>query len=224
MTPAELALLLQRCPTLYHMAESDSWESIRKEGLLSTSSLLTLYKVEGERRQAIEGAHRPDSISIRRLRLPVAVVRDQKPMSDAGLLRALQGDLTPEAWYRLLNERVFFWLTKERLFRLTNAAAYRDRAHDVLELDSALLVQDYKDQITLSPINSGCTKPFPHPRGRGTFQPIATYPFAEWRKKRTVENSVVELCVSDGVREVTRYVRRVVSLKGTKEVRTIYKK
>jgi len=55
VTDAELAELLQDCPTLYHMAERGSWPSIREHGLLSTSALLDLYGKQGAEREAIEG-------------------------------------------------------------------------------------------------------------------------------------------------------------------------
>lgn len=42
VTPEELANLY---PRLYHMAEPGSWESIRRYGLLSTSSLLSLFEI-----------------------------------------------------------------------------------------------------------------------------------------------------------------------------------
>ena len=46
VTPEELA---QAYPRLYHMADAQSWESIRKHGLLSTSSLLDLYEVKDKK-------------------------------------------------------------------------------------------------------------------------------------------------------------------------------
>ncbi len=46
------------------MAEADTWDSIRKNGLLSTSALLDLYEIKGAQRYAIESDHRPESIPI----------------------------------------------------------------------------------------------------------------------------------------------------------------
>lgn len=112
VTDAELAELLRDCPTLYHMAERGSWPSIREHGLLSTSALLDLYGAQGAERAAIEGQRRPGPVTIERPAFGRAVIRDQKPMSDAGLRRCLTDGLTPEDWYRLLNGKVFFWLTR----------------------------------------------------------------------------------------------------------------
>ena len=77
VTPEELA---QAYPRLYHMADAQSWESIRKHGLLSTSSLLDLYEVKEKERADIEIRRRPDSVPILHDKHGRAVVRDQKPL------------------------------------------------------------------------------------------------------------------------------------------------
>lgn len=132
MNNLELDALLKKYPTLYHMAERGAWESIQNRGLLSTTALLDLYELSGPQRYNIESCHRPSSIPLERHDLPPAVVRDQIPMSDAGLRRCLPNHLSPRDWYELLNAKVFFWLNVARLHRLTSARAYRNRSHDVL--------------------------------------------------------------------------------------------
>lgn len=214
MTDGELAELIRDCPTLYHMAERGSWPSIRRHGLLSTSALLDLYGVHGPERDAIEGRRRPVGVSLRHPTLGRAVVRDQKPMDDAGLRKCLLDGLAPEEWYRLLNRKVFFWLTHARLHRLLDAKPYRNVEHDVLELDTAALVEAYRPAITLSPINSGATRPFPAPRGLATFQPTAAYPYAHWRSKRPKGERVVELAVDHSVPDIARFVRKVTTMRG----------
>jgi hypothetical protein len=221
MTNDELAELLRDCPVLYHMAERGSWGSIRRHGLLSTSALLELFEVAGEEREGVEARRRPESVIIEHPSFGRAVVRDQKPMDDAGLRRSLQGDLTPEDWYRLLNARVFMWMSRARLVRLLMARSYRNLEHDVLELDAALVVAAYREQITLSPINSGVTSRFPQHRGKDTFSPIPDYPYARWRKTRKVGERVVEFAVTGGIPDIERFVRRVVVMRG-EEVVTRY--
>ncbi len=214
MTEDELDELLRDCPTLYHMAEAGTWPSIRRHGLLSTSALLDLYGVDGSARHRLEAQRRPQGVALRRDGLEGAVIRDQKPMDDAGLARCLGGGLQPEDWYRLLNRKVYFWLTLARLARLLEARPYRSLTHDVLELDAAALVSACRDAITLSPINSGATKPFPAPRGPDTFLPIALYPYADWRRRRPRGERVVELVVEHCVPDVARFVRRVTRRSG----------
>lgn len=186
-------------PRLYHMAQLGSWPSMQLHGLLSTSALLDLFEISGEGRERIESAHRSESVEIRHSLHGSAVIRDQKPMSDGGLNRALLDGLTPKQWYRELNSRVFFWLTEDRLSKLLNAKAYRCERHTVLTVDTKLLLCRHEQTTSLSPINSGCTKPFPHPRGKDTFLRITQYPFLEWRKKRSLEDSIVELAVDYSV-------------------------
>jgi len=226
LTEGELAELIQDCPTLYHMAERGSWLSIREHGLLSTSALLDIYDIQGANREAIEGRRRPEGMVIESSALRPVTIRDQKPMDDAGLRMCLLDGLSPEDWYRCLNRRVFFWLTRERLLRLLNARPYRNAEHDVLELDTATLVAAYQPAITLSPINSGTTKPFPSTasrRGRATFLPIADYPYAQWRANgRKPGERVVELTVDYSIPDIARFVRRVDRMQGSTVLGTHY--
>ncbi|MEG6508184.1 hypothetical protein V6C03_04295 [Methyloligella sp. 2.7D] len=214
MTEEELEELIADCPTLYHMAERGSWASIKERGLLSTSALLDLYAVQEPLRSGIERQHRPCGVGLQASGLPRAVVRDQIPMSDAGLKRCLPGHLTPADWYGLLNAKAFFWLTEGRLHKLTGAKAYRDREHDVLEVDTRSLIEAHRDAIWLCPMNSGCTKPMPHPRDESTFARISDYPYEYWRGKRSKGERTVELAVDYSVPDIRDHVRRVVVKQG----------
>jgi hypothetical protein len=144
-------------------------------------------------------------------------------MSDAGLERSLERGVTPNEWYETLNSKVFFWLTEDRLERLLAARAYRDQSHDVLILDTASLLAVHGQNVVLSPINSGCTKPFPHPRGRSTFLDIASYPYVDRRRTRPAGNAVVELAVSDGIPDIEPLVVRVVRRRAGKRPRLIWR-
>ncbi len=109
----------------------------------------------------------------------------------------------------MLNAKVFFWVTEGRLERLLGAGTYRNRSHTVLLFDTKALLADHAERTVLSPINSGCTRPFPHPRGRSTFLPLKAYPFQRWRKKRGASGAVVEVAVDEAVRAVVKYVVEV---------------
>lgn len=195
-------VLVARFPRLYHMAETGSWHAIQRHGLLSTRALVDLFELQGDKREALLARHRPNSVLIRHPVHGEAVIRDQKPMSDGGLERVLRDGLTPSDWYRILNEKVYFWLERRRLDSLLAAAAYRDRRQTVLTVDTATLLSRHVDRILLSPINSGCTKPYPQPRGRDTFLPLVTYPFDEWDSKRRRRDPVVELTVQYSVPDI----------------------
>jgi hypothetical protein len=203
VTPEELAATY---PLLYHMADAASWPSIQKHGLLSTSSLLDLFGIGGKERLDIESTRRPNSVEIKSARHGRAVVRDQKPLSESKLAKSLTGCTIP-AWYRLLNRHVFFWLTKTRLQTLMSARAYRDMPHIVLTIETLPFVKRYEDRIVLSPMNSGNTQPFAHPRSPAIFKSMRNYPFQE-RAKYGDHYQIVELAVEGGA-DVEKVIRSV---------------
>lgn len=192
--------LIDKYPRLFHMAQLGSFDSIRRHGLLSTSSLLDLFEISGASRHAIEACRRPESVEIEHVTHGRAVIRDNKPITDQLLGRSLSGMAVPD-WYRLLNSQVFFWLTESRLERLLCAEAYKAHDHTVLTLDTAKLVERHRSSIRLSAINSGAIFGMkPAPRGTDTFLRIEDYPF-ESRRSRG-RDAVVELAVIDRVPDV----------------------
>ena len=223
VSPEELAELY---PRLYHMAEPDSWESIRKHGLLSTSSLLTRFGISGESRRAIELCRRDRPHEIKCEEYGRAVIRDQLPMVESKLRACLQ-DCSPEEWYAFLNRRVFFWLSEKRLRVLLGARAYRNKIHTVLTIKTLPLARDYNASIMLSPMNSGNTLPIAFPRGLTTLKNMIDYPF-EQRLRLGRYYTVVELAVEEGVPNIFDYTVQVEEMisDGDKmaSVRTIFKR
>ncbi len=194
-------------PTLYHMAEFGTWESIRKHGLLSTTALLDLFGMSGAERNSIEVCRRASSIEIGDSRKGKVVIRDQRPMSDSKLAACLRDGLTPADWYRILNRRVFFWLTEKRL--VTLMAAYADYEHLVLEVDTAELLKRYANTVMLTPMNTGTTTPMAFPRGRSTFQPPNKYRFEmNKRKKGGARKAIVELTVDYSIPDIAELTVR----------------
>lgn len=222
MTEEELEELIADCPILFHMAEHGSWAAIREHGLLSTSALLDLYGVTGTARDVIERQRRSQAVSLSDPNLHRTVIRDQLPMDDLGLRRCLPHYLSPSEWYYLLNQKVFFWLSRERLLTLLNAGTYRNRPHDVLEVSTRSIINAYKETIWLCPINSGCTKPFPHPRDENTFRRIPDYAYAERRRKKKRGARVVELAIDHGVPNICEFITRVSEMQGDRELQVLY--
>jgi hypothetical protein len=213
--------LISTFPRLYHMAHVKAWPGIKCHGLLITSALLDLFEVRGPGREALEANRRNDSITVHHKRYGEAVIRDNKPMDDAGLARALT-DMTPEQWYRTLNREVFFWPTEERLNRLLTARFNWADNHCVITVNSRRLVSDYHDKIWLCPINSGATKRMPQSRGTQTFRRICDYPFNDWsRKRRSCIKAVAELAVDYSVPNVRDYVEGVTVRNSSGVVRTL---
>jgi hypothetical protein len=216
--------LVERYPVLYHMASADAWESVQEHGLLSTSALLDLFEVPEPRRSLLLTTQRTKSEPLTHARYGTAILRDQKPLSQKNLDRCLT-DCAPAIWYQTLNERVFFWLNRDRLITLMSAAEYFGKPHTVLELDSSGLVNQYVDRIELAHMNTGNTRPFAHPRGLSTFQNLANYPY-ESRERLADYSAVVELTVLSGVPNVRDHVRKVelakVTDKGYRPLDTLF--
>jgi len=197
--------LARRYPRLYHAAEYGSWESISRHGLLSTIELLRLFG-QPEREELV-ASQRRDSVRIHHPDHGWAVIRDQSVLSETKLARCLEG-CDVRVWFRLLNERSFFWLDRKRLATFLGARLYRDKLHTLLTLDTDSILQSHWSNVTLSPMNTGNTQPFAHPRGPGTFRHPSQYPFHE-RRSRGRYGQVVELCVTGGVPDVSEHVLKV---------------
>ena len=86
---------------------------------------------------------------------------------------------------------------------MLGAPPYRDRAHDVLVIDTARLVQTHESSIVLSAQNSGSTNKGLR-KGRDTFLPIT-----EFRAPY-----VNEVAVEHSVPDVERLTIRVESRRG----------
>lgn len=200
--------IIARYPVLFHMAELNSWPSIQQYGLLSTSALLDLFKINDDRRQAIESEWRPASVTIEHEAYGTAVIRDQRPMPPQTLEPLLEG-MTPPDWYRLLNRKSFFWATEDRLSRLLNAGPYRNRVHDVLKVDTRELLERHTDQIRLTSFNTGVSSfgP-PYRRGAHTFMTIPEYPLG------TKYDEVAEVVVDYSVPDVAEFTLVVEQWRG----------
>ena len=208
-------------PELYHMAAESAWPSIRRYGLLSTKALLDLFEISGTRRQRILGCHRDSSITIRHVKYGSAVIRDQKPMSDRGLVRSLPRSVTPKDWYRLLNSKVFFWATSKRLETLLQARTYRNIRHLVLVVDTSVLVGRYSDSISVTTMNTGATKPIPHPRDYTSFVRLSEFDYERSKRKRGKSRAIAEVTIDYSV-DILNAVKRAEHRMGSRTVRRIY--
>ena len=202
-------LIASTYPLLYHVTHVENWDLIRRLGLLSTSALLDLFGIDGDSRRRIESSNRREFVPLRNNAYGTAILRDQKPMDDRGLERALTDGMSPLDWYRLVNQHVFFWVDQRRVDKLLGARAYRNDRHALLVARTQELLDRHADRTVLSPLNTGATKPFPHPRGKDCFVPLASYPFADRRRKHSVRNAVVELAVPGTVPNVIEMLERV---------------
>ena len=203
--------LCRNYPVLYHIAWEGSWPNIRDNGLMSTKMLLQLYGKRPPEIALLTRQRRPHWVPIECPGRPRAMLRDQKPMTDEGLKRALGGKADPWQWYELINSIVFFWPTKKRLKTMLLASAYQNLRHDVLVVDTRDLVRLEAPNIRLSRLNSGCTKPFAHERDLGLFKTFSAYPFDCRRRNYGKANAVAEVCVLDEVACISEAVVNVQS-------------
>lgn len=185
------------------MAEAGTWPSIRDRGLLSASAVLDLFGIDDDARLPFEARQRAGMMAVLPGQADAIVLRDQKPMPPSRLARALPIGTSPEAWYRLINGKVFFWAEEHRLFRLLGARDYRTIPHDVLTIDTASLVAAHLDRLWVCHMNSGNTWPAPHPRDPSVFQRMTHYPV---RKNGNPIKPVVEVVVDGGVHDIARHV------------------
>jgi hypothetical protein len=216
----KIETFVARYRLLYHMAERGSWGSIQKHGLLSSSAILDLLDIPTRDRHRYERIHRPEKTTLRDPKLGTFVLRDQKPMNDERLAWCLQDRLKPSDWYGILNSKIFFWVSEERLRIMLGARAYRDEEHDVLTIDTEPLIRAHHRNVRLTHMNTGNTFPYPANRGHNTFKTIEEYPTR--RDGITPSPEVVELVVEGGITDIASYVLRVDQMKGPHIARSIY--
>ena len=160
------------------MSEPGTLPSILENGLLSTSTLLNLFEINGEARRRLESQVRRQSQIISHPKFGSAVVRDQKPIVNEERLRKCVQGATPEEWLRLLNSKVFFWVNRARLrARLSWTPTlgahirYAKARHRLPAIDHPLSRE------------LGKLPAYPHPRSPACFASIQDFDYAGWRKR-----------------------------------------
>ena len=206
MRPEEL---YRYYPQVYHIAWEGSWPSIEQYGLLSSKALLRSYGKSQKEIVDLTQKRRSHWVEICAPDRPPATLRDQKPITDKGLLRVLNGSVEPWEWYDLINSMVFFWPTKKRVETMIKAKAYRAIRHDLIVVNTEKLVQLESENIRLSRMNSGCTHWF-HPRDRSLFKRFKDYPFSCRLKSAGKAGAVAEICVKDRVEKIAATVVSVI--------------
>lgn len=124
----------------------------------------------------------------------------------------------------MLNDRVFFWLTEQRLDQLLAARAYRQQRHTILTIETSSLLALCGERVHLSPINSGSTVYNPQPRGLSTFLRLGEYPFDEWRSKRGPRKAAAEWTVVREVTPISGVVLRVEERGNERRARLIWER
>lgn len=199
------------------MAQAGTWQSIQRRGLLSTTAALDALGIHGAQRDALEGGHRPGMLSLLPGLADDIVLRDQKPMPPNRLRHALPPNITPEEWYRLINGKVFFWVSEERLGRLLGS--YGEFEHDVIIIDTASFLRAHETSAWLCHMNSGNTWPIPHRRDIDIFKRLPDYPV---NARGNPLKEVVELVVDYAVPDIAVHVLTVNRVKGDETIRRVW--
>jgi hypothetical protein len=189
-------------PRLFHITRPGAVSSIKRHGLLSTSSLLTLFAVPATERQSIETQRRPTNIAIAHPVYGEALITDNGPLSEAALLQCLDDGLRPSDWMRRLNQRVFFWVDQRNVDVHLRASIRHGEQRVVLVFDTLSVMNAYHLQVELAAINTGSTIRRPARRGLSTFSPAPRYTYREWQRLRGGRDQIKELTVLDGIRDV----------------------
>jgi hypothetical protein len=190
----------------FHLADAENWPLIQRDGLLSTNALIA--------RAGLHGNHAEPFRMYRGhgMRLPSgAWIRDQRPMAPAALARCLDPDLDADAWYALVNAKVFFWLSVARLDR--HRAACGARPQIVLVVDLPALLARHAARACVTPFNVGNARRRPASRGRRTFVPLASWLATRWATEarpgaamRSPSHPPAELTIDDAVADLMEFV------------------
>lgn len=200
MTPEELAGL---CPKLLHLTDVENLASIQRSGLLPTVELTKKY---GAPKSLLE--NRRNSIRLEHPVHGVAVINDNKPLSNSKLARCLDDGLTVEDWLLALNQRVFFFVRSGDVQKLRLASANRQRSKLLLVFDALPLLQQHFSKIEISPINSGNTNHQPARRGLDTFTRALSTDYSAWRRRRKKASmdTIKEIAVNGSVANAADYL------------------
>jgi hypothetical protein len=215
----EKADFVKRYPVLYHLSSDGAWPNLWEYGLLSTTAILDRWGIVGKARERLESRQRRVTETLQHPKLGSIELRDQKVLPESKLRMCLTG-CTPSEWYRLINRKVFFWATWDRVAKLLSARAYRKIGQTLLVVDTESLMNTYFAQTTLCHRNSGQVV-YIHERSlhKDILLPISEYPVS--RTGRPVRE-VAEVAVDYAVPCLRRHVVEVRRMVGSSCSETIF--
>ncbi|MGB3870864.1 MAG: hypothetical protein WA937_15520 [Flavobacteriales bacterium] len=164
----------KRNPFLYHLTASTNAPQIVRSGtLLSTASIARLAIQDAGQRKSFVQERRPEHVVLSGNGSSYSI-RDQRPISMTVLDRSLTPGLRAGDFIELLNGRVFFWPTINRLRR--HYDRYTLESPVILRVKSTALIE-LNPHVQLARLNTGATRCHPKyggnapTRGKGTFIP-----------------------------------------------------
>ena len=211
MLPEELA---SHHPVLFHLADAEAFEGIKRHGLLSAATLVEVFEVEAELRAQLLTQRRPKPVRLLHEKHGIAILNDNRPLSEAKLAKCLDDGLSVADWLLMLNSRVFFWADERRLARLKEAPINKERPKIILRLRTLDLVADHAQFAELSPINTGATIHVPARRGLSTFSRLSSHSYPDWRHLRRKNDKIAEVVFTRPIHSIEKYLIDVESVMG----------
>ena len=190
----------------FHIADAENWSAIQRIGLHSATALIARDGLSAEEARPF-ASYRHQS-----MRLPSgAMIRDQRPMPPSALGRCLDAGLSPQAWYDLVNGKVFFWLQVERLDR--HLAACRARPQVVVTIDLRRMLARHGEAAFVTPFNVGNARRQPASRGHRTFVRLDVWLETRWesealagRPARARAHPPAEIAIEGSVPDLMEFV------------------
>jgi hypothetical protein len=200
------------------MVDVANWESVLANGLCSAAELIRA-SVSDEKAREVICAHRGDTLV-----LPNGNrLRDQVPMPPSSLVKCLDTGLTPADWYALMNSKIFFWSSVERLNRHRAACAAREQM--VLVLDFQRVVGSYSARLQVTPINTGFAQRQAARRGLRSFVNWERWVTHRWADEavvgepmRSPRHPIVEITIQNQMSDVVALLDDVTRLLPGKEL------
>jgi hypothetical protein len=157
-----------RFPNLWHATFPGGWDGIQQSGLRPSLDLLTAAGREGEASELREEQvtlSLPEGEAVLRAQTPNR--KDPAPYLDG---------ITAEEWYRLLNGRSYFYVSRDDVDKMVAASLELGIAQDVATFQTRRLLTPVVDQVQVATVNATT---FPRAsgavRGPGTFQALADF-------------------------------------------------
>jgi hypothetical protein len=171
-----------RYPVLFHVTERSALPGIRQHGLRSAAWLVShhgapLSLIDENRSAWVNlGAGQPPPAALRR-----------QGMRDLPLQSRLRPGITPAAWRRFINDRVFFFVAEKQALRLRDAE--RTRCQVLLRFRTTHIL-GAAEGMTTCPFNNGYIDRSPAHRRR--LRDFDDYrPVAAWTSKDPVQEVAI---------------------------------
>lgn len=205
MTADELAALH---PELFHVTFAESWASIEVAGLLSPIELLRGLEPDSGDKNDFMSKRRPTSLAITHPEHGRVRLNDHAPLNLSSLAGRLDDGLTPTAWARLLNERVFFWVDEGQARKFAEAGVKRGYSRELLVFRTEGLVRANIERAEIAPFNTGSATRRPARRGLSTFASLRGLNYSEWQRRRGLKgrDKIVEVVIRGCVRNATNHL------------------